>query len=123
MPKGGMNLRRLTARLIAALAIAGLAVAPLAQPVAAKTSNTVEMMDMASMSGDMPCCPDGQKNKTCQDCPFVAMCVLKNIQIGPAIGTDVPARHWTKAGHSFFDEAPPYGLNRPPPDQPPRNLI
>src|SRR5260370_16830974 len=71
-----MNLYRLLGRLLAVFVIVGLVAAPLVTPAAAKRLPVGEMSDMAAMSGDMPCCPDGQKNKSCQDCPLVAICML-----------------------------------------------
>src|SRR6266581_218920 len=71
-----MNLLRLIGRLFAVFAIVGLVAAPLVTPAAAKRLPVGEMSDMAAMNGDMPCCPDGQKNKSCHDCPLVATCML-----------------------------------------------
>jgi hypothetical protein len=60
---GIMNLRRLIGRLLAVFVIVGLVAAPLVTPAAAKRLPVAEMSDMSAMSGDMPCCPGGQKNK------------------------------------------------------------
>src|SRR6266568_8658451 len=79
-----MKLRRLIGRLLAILVIVGLVIAPLVTPAAAKPLPVAEMTDMAAMSGDMPCCPDGQKNKSCPDCPLVAMCMLTIAPAGPS---------------------------------------
>ncbi len=117
-----MNARLIIGRLLALLLIVGLAVAPLITPAAARTSALVEMTDMASMSGDMPCCPDEQKSKDCQDCPLVAMCILKTTQADPSVGNAIPLRLPTITTHATLDDVPSYGLNRPPPDHPPRNL-
>src|SRR5882757_85297 len=78
-----MNLRRLIGRLLAVLVIVGLVAAPLVSPAAAKRLPVGEMSDTAAMSGDMPCCPDGQKNSSCPDCPLVAMCMLTVAQVEP----------------------------------------
>ena len=98
----------------------GLAVAPLATSAKAAQPRAPDMTDM-SMSADMPCCPDGQK-KDCQDCPLVAMCVLKTAQAGPSSTEALPPRHAVRTPRSFFDDALADGLDRPPPDHPPRNL-
>src|ERR1700694_6198831 len=78
-----MNLRRLIGRLLAVFVIVGLVAAPLVTPAAAKRLSVGEMSDMAAMPGDMPCCPDGQKNNSCQDCPLVAMCMVTIAQAEP----------------------------------------
>jgi hypothetical protein len=116
-----MDFRRLYKFALAVFVTVGLAVAPLATPAAAAPSHAAGMMDM-SMSADMPCCPDEQKNKDCQDCPLVAMCVLKTAQAGPSMAQALPLRHSIWTAHSFRDDAPAEGLVRPPPDHPPRNL-
>jgi len=115
-----MVLRRFIARLFAMLVIAGLAVAPLVTPVAAMAPAHAKM---ASMSADMPCCPDEQKSKDCQDCPLVAICVLKNAQAGPSLTSVMPVRHAIRTSHSVLDDVLADGLDRPPPDHPPRYLI
>src|SRR6185312_11978030 len=76
----------------------------------------------ASMPADMACCPDGQKSKDCQDCPLMAMCVLKTTQAGPSAAEALPLRHAVRTVHSVLNDAPADELDRPPPDQPPRNL-
>jgi hypothetical protein len=118
-----MNLRRLITRLLAALVIAGLAIAPLATPSAAKAMDRADMTGVEAMAADMPCCPDQQKSKDCQDCPLVAMCVLKTTQAGPSPTQALPLRHPIRAVHSLIDDVPAEGLDRPPPDHPPRNLV
>jgi hypothetical protein len=115
-----MVLRRLVARFLAISVIAGLILAPLVAPAAVKAS---EVGSMSSMSADMPCCPDEQKSKDCQDCPLVAICVLKNAQAGPSLASAMPVRHAIRTSYSVLDDVPADGLNRPPPDHPPRNLI
>jgi hypothetical protein len=117
-----MILRRFIASLLAVLVIAGLAVAPLVTPAAAKVSAGAELTDMAAMSGDMPCCPD-EKNTGCPDCPLAAMCVFQMTQAGPSSAAALPMRLPTKAAHSVLDDAPAHGLDRPPPDHPPRILV
>jgi len=64
----GHEFRRLIGRLLAVFVIVGLVAAPLVTPAAAKPLPVGEMSDMSAMSGDMPCCPDGQKNNSCPDC-------------------------------------------------------
>jgi len=117
-----MFLRRLITRLIGILVIAGLAVAPLATPAAAQMSSMADMAHMALMSEDMPCCPDGQKSGNCPDCPMAALCVVKIAPAVPCFAEAIPMRLLVKTAHSFRDDEPRHGLDRPPPDHPPRNL-
>jgi hypothetical protein len=116
-----MDFRRLLNLAIAVFVTVGLAVAPLGAPAVAAQPQAAGMTDM-SMSSDMPCCPDEQKSKDCQDCPLVAMCVLKTAQAGPSTTAALPMRHAIRTAHSVLDDAPAQGLDRPPPDHPPRIL-
>jgi hypothetical protein len=50
------------------------------------------------------------------------MCVFQMTQAGPSSAAALPMRLPTKAAHSVFDDAPSHGLDRPPPDHPPRIL-
>lgn len=118
-----MDFRRFLNLALAVFVTAGLAVAPLMAPAAAKERSANEMTGMLTMSADMPCCPDEQNSKNCQDCPLVAMCILKTVQAGPSLTAAIPVRHGIRTVHSVFDEVPADGLNRPPPDHPPRNLV
>jgi hypothetical protein len=116
-----MDFRRFFNLAFAVLVTVGLALAPLATPAAAAPRHAAGMADMA-MSADMPCCPDEQKSKDCQDCPLVGMCVLKTAQAGPDSTSALPLRHAMRTVHSVLNDAPADGLERPPPDHPPRNL-
>src|ERR1700754_2537106 len=104
-----MDFRRLINLILAVLVTAGLAVAPLATPAAATQPPAAGMMDM-SMSADMPCCPDEQKSKDCQDCPLVAICVLKNAQAGPSLASAMPVRHAIRTSYSVLDDVLTDGL-------------
>jgi hypothetical protein len=117
-----MDSRWLLNLALAVFVTVGLAVAPLVTRAAVAQPYVGGMMDM-STSADMPCCPDGQKSKDCQDCPLVAMCVLKTVQAGPSTTAAMPLRHPVRTVHSVLNDAPAVGLDRPPPDQPPRNLV
>jgi len=113
-----MVLRRLIARFLAISVIASLILAPVVTPTALKASDTI---GMASMSADMPCCPD-EKSKDCQDCPLLAICALKTAEPGRSPTEALPLRHAIRTAHSVLDDVPADGLKRPPPDHPPRNL-
>lgn len=117
-----MGFRCFIGRLLAIFVIAGLIVGPLVTPVAAMGSSSVAMSDPASMSDEMPCCPDTQKNKDCKDCPLLAICALKTIATQSAVDAVAvrPARHHQPAVH---DDLMSDGVDRPPPDHPPRTLV
>jgi hypothetical protein len=117
-----MNLQRLLNLAFAVFVTAGLALAPMTAPATAAHPQSDSMIDM-TMSADMPCCPDEQKSKDCQDCPLIAMCILKTAQAGPSVIASLPLRHSVRTTHSFRDDVLVGGLDRPPPDHPPRNLI
>jgi hypothetical protein len=116
-----MDVRRFLNLALAVFVTVGLAVAPLAAPAIAAPSHAAGMANMA-MSGDMPCCPDQQKSGDCRDCPLVAMCVLKTVQAGPASTEALPVRHAIRTTHAVRNDVAADGLDRPPPDHPPRNL-
>ena len=117
-----MVFRRFITRLLAMLVVAGLAVAPLVPPAAAMAPAHAEMTDMTAASADMPCCPD-DNSTGCPDCPLAAMCVSQITPAAPALADAILMRLPTKAGHAVYDDAPAYGLDRPPPDHPPRILV
>ena len=115
-----MNLRRLIARLLAVFVIVGLVAAPLVTPAAAKR---LAVSDMAAMSGDMQCCPDGQKNKGCQDCPLVAMCLLTIAQAEPSPTNGIQVSFQAHRLSFALVDLIADGLVGSPPDHPPRILI
>jgi hypothetical protein len=84
-----MDVRRFLHLAFAVLVTGGLALAPFARPAAAHPQSAGMGM---SMSADMPCCPDKQTSKDCQDCPLVAMCVLKTVQAGASVSDALPLR-------------------------------
>jgi hypothetical protein len=116
-----MNLRGLIARLLAVFVIVGLVAAPLVTPAAAKRLPVGEISDMAAMSGDMPCCPDGQKN-SCQDCPLVAMCMLTIAQAEPSPTNSIQVSFQTSRLYFALVDMFADGLVAAPPDHPPRIL-
>src|SRR5258708_33801711 len=118
-----MNLRRLIGRLLAVFVIVGLVAAPRVTPAAAKPRPVGEMSDMSGMSGDMPCCPDGQKNNSCPDCPLVATCMWTSAQVEPSPTNVIQVSFQTRR-LSY----PPFGLipvgvaDSPPPHLPPTSI-
>jgi hypothetical protein len=125
-----MNVRRLFKLLLALLVTAGLTIAPLATPAAAEhmlsaagvqIAQKADDPDMANMAADMPCCPDKQKSRDCQDCPLVAICMLKVLQAGPSTAV-VEMNRLIGEQLRPLDDIIADGLARPPPDHPPRAL-
>jgi hypothetical protein len=116
-----MNLYRLIGRLLAVFVIVGLLAAPLVTPAAAKRLPVGEMSDMAAMSGDMPCCPDGQNNKSCQDCPLVAICMLTIALANPPTSAIQVSFLTHRLSFALVDLTAD-GLMSAPPDHPPRIL-
>ena len=118
-----MNFRRLIGRLLAVFVIVGLVAAPLVIPAAAKRLAAAEMTDMAAMSGDMSCCPDGKKGNSCQDCPLVAMCMLTIAQAEPSPTDGIHISFQTRRLSFAHVDLTADGLIGDPPDHPPRILI
>ena len=118
------NVRKLFKLLFAVLVTAGLTIAPMAAPAMAGHSMTAKMQmeGMSDMSGDMPCCPDQQKNKGCQDCPLVAICMMSALPAKPFTDAVVIRLPSHERLHTF-DDVIADGLARPPPDRPPRSLV
>ena len=117
-----MNLHRLIGRLLAVFVIVGHVAAPLVSPAAAKRLPVGEMSDMANMSGDMQCCPDGQKSNSCQDCPLVAMCMLTIAQAEPSPTNGIQISFQTRRLSFALVDLAADGLIGDPPDHPPRIL-
>ncbi|MBR0705117.1 MULTISPECIES: hypothetical protein [Bradyrhizobium] len=118
-----MIARRILRLLLAVLVTAGLTVAPLVTPAAGPAmASDMQMTDAQGMSADMPCCPDEPNSKQCQDCPLLAICMLKVLQAGPAVMT---ATRYARALALLrpLDDAIVDGLARPPPDHPPRSIV
>jgi len=118
-----MNLRRLIGRLLAIFVIVGLVAAPLVSPAAAERLTVGEMGNMAAMSGDMQCCPDGQKSNSCQDCPLVAMCMLTIAQAEPSPTNGIQISFQIRRLSFALVDLTADGLIGDPPDHPPRILI
>jgi hypothetical protein len=76
-----------------------------------------------SMAEDTPCCPHEQKSKDCQDCPLLGFCLIKSTQLGPMAGTILLDRTSLRAVLPVMNDAIADGLERPPPDHPPRILV
>ena len=117
-----MDASRFLHLLFTVLVTIGLAIAPLASPLAAGNRVSDTAMHMTGTSGDMPCCPDEQKAGDCQDCPLLAICILKVLQSGPSVN-GLPMREAQLRVLLPCDEPEIAGLTRPPPDHPPRTIV
>ncbi|WP_338827674.1 hypothetical protein [Bradyrhizobium sp. 27S5] len=148
MRQAGMYVRRLANLWILLLVVAGLLLAPVApafarmMPDASATamqamSSHAAMSDQAmhgmakfdqamsgqAMAGDMPCCPDQTKSKGCDDCPFLALCMLSVSLPLPAGAASLIAREPSRGGFAARDDRLLDGLGAKPPDHPPRTHV
>jgi len=121
----GMRARRLLNLLIALSVAVGLVSMPIALPVHAHSGSPAMASSdgMPAMAEDMPCCPHEQKSKDCQDCPLLGFCLIKSTQFGPMAGAVLLDRTSLRAVLPVIDDAIADGLERPPPDHPPRVLV
>ena len=115
---------------------AGLLLAPLAAPVMATSMPAVAgaathdmsmaheaMADEMSMADEMPCCPGESKSKTCDSCPFVALCMLGISLPAPSGAAVLIERHALKTAFTANNDQFVDGLGAKPPDHPPRMMI
>jgi hypothetical protein len=119
--KGSMDPRKIFNCLIAITVAAGLLIAPLSAPAMAAPHPTAVADEMQAMASDMPCCPD-QKAKDCGSCPFIALCMLTITLPAPDGAAALIDRTFSRSAFALPDDLLVDGLDRPPPDQPPRNL-
>ncbi|HEX2363749.1 MAG TPA: hypothetical protein VHJ00_01790 [Bradyrhizobium sp.] len=124
-----MRLRRFANVWIMLLVAAGLLLAPLAAPIMARpmshaASAGAQAMSMADeMADDMPCCPDRTKSKSCDSCPFVALCMLTVSLPAPSQAATLIERHPLRTAFAAHDDPLPAGLGAKPPDYPPRTIV
>jgi hypothetical protein len=120
-------------RLLAILMIAGLALAPLSRPVMAGMTVDAAMPGMADdmsmsatadeMANDMPCCPTKAPAPVdCDKCVFMAACMTKCFA---GLSAAVFSPSFAASGQiaTLQNDSWPDGLDRPPPDHPPRTLV
>jgi hypothetical protein len=114
-------------RLLAVLLIAGLVFAPLAARANANPMASMAVADeaaskAASMSDDMPCCPEKSSPMDCADCPLMAICMAKTLQAQPSAGAAEIQPVTLRMLLPMSDpEAESLGLLPPP--KPPRSLV
>ena len=124
-----MHVRRFANLWILLLVAAGLLLAPVApafarmMPDAAATTMQTMSDEMQAMSSDMPCCPDQTKSKTCDGCPFVALCMLSVPLPVPAGAVSLIERQPLRSQFAAHDDLLLDGLGAKPPDHPPRTNV
>lgn len=115
-----MTLGRVIRAVVATLVVAALTFAPLG-PAAAQRPSGSGASEMTMPAG-MPCCPDEHQTDGCKDCPLLALCMLKTVMADHAVaGIVIRLADHTRL--AALDDPALVGLDRPPPDHPPRNLI
>ncbi|MCC8962767.1 hypothetical protein H8A95_10720 [Bradyrhizobium sp. Pear76] len=143
-----MHLRRLANLWILLLVAAGLLLAPVATAFARMMPDAsaaamqgmsghesmsdhvmsgIVMSDEAvsdqAMADNMPCCPDQTKSKGCEDCPFLALCMLSVSLPAPGGAMSLIAREPSQNAFAARDDRLLDGLGAKPPDHPPRTLV
>ena len=114
-----MNISIHLGRLLAIFLIAGLVLAPLSVPANAANGAAAAMVEM---SADMPCCPDKSAPMDCDQCPLMAICMLKTFQAPSSAGV-VDVRPVTLRMMAPRSDPAADGLNYLPPPRPPRSLV
>ncbi|QPF82524.1 hypothetical protein IC762_22530 [Bradyrhizobium genosp. L] len=128
-----MHVRRIANLWILLVVAAGLLLAPVAPAFArlvpADAASVTQAMpgevqaDMPAMSDDMPCCPDQTKSKTCDGCPFAALCLLSVPLPVPSGAAALIERHPLRGQFAAHDDLLLDGLGAKPPDHPPRSNV
>lgn len=124
-----MHLKGLANLWIMLVVAAGLLLAPLATPIMAMPASgtaggEAHAMSMADeMADDMPCCPGETKSKTCDSCPFVALCMLGVSLPAPSGAASLIERHPLRTAFAANNDLLRDGLEAKPPDHPPRTTV
>lgn len=119
-----MNVHKRFKLLLAILVTAGLTFAPVVASATIEqlsTAKTVQMAGTSDVMADMPCCPD-KTSHDCQDCPLIAICMLKLLQAGPS----KQALVLNLSAHRLLpspDDRLVDGLGEHPPYHPPRSTV
>jgi hypothetical protein len=77
--------------------------------------------DAMQMADGMPCCPD--QTKSCDSCPFVALCMLTVSLPAPSGDGVLIERYPLRTAFATIDDLLIDGLGAKPPDHPPRTLV
>ena len=128
-----MHLRRLANLWILLLVTAGLLLAPVAPAFARMMPDASaaamqampghEAMSDQAMAENMPCCPDQSKSKGCEDCPFLALCMLSIPLPIPAGTASLVKRDPQLSRFAARDDRLLDDLGAKPPDHPPRTHV
>jgi len=114
-----VNISTHLGRLLAIFLIAGLVFAPLSAPAnAAKAASAVTV----EMTADMPCCPDKSAPVDCDQCPLMAICMVKTFQ-EPSTSGLIEVRPVMVRLLAPRSDPAAEGLNYLPPPRPPRSLV
>jgi hypothetical protein len=79
--------------------------------------------DAMQMADDMPCCPHQTKNKSCDSCPFVALCTLTVSLPAPSGVGVLVERYPLRTAFATYNDLLIDGLGAKPPDHPPRPIV
>jgi hypothetical protein len=113
-------------RLLAVFLIAGLVLAPLAARANVDSMASMAMASMAdnaaSMSDDMPCCPDQSVPMDCDQCPLMALCVSTTLH-APLSTSVVEIQAVTLRMLFPVSDPEAKSLGVLPPPRPPRSLV
>lgn len=111
-------------RLLAILVIAGLVFAPLSAPANAGMAAPTAATEMAAteMAADMPCCPDKSVPMDCDQCPLMALCMVKTFQEPSSAGA-IEIRSVTMRMLAPGSDPQGDSLGQIPPPRPPRFLV
>jgi len=113
-----VNISMHLGRLLAIFLIAGLVFAPFSTP-----ANAAKAAPMAAeMSADMPCCPDNSAPMDCDQCPLMAICMVKTFH-EPSTASVIEVRPVTVRPLAPRSDPAMEGLNYLPPPRPPRSLV
>jgi hypothetical protein len=109
-------------RLLAIFVIAGLVFAPLSGPAKAGMAMDTGASMAAEMAADMPCCPDQPAPVDCDQCPLMALCMVKTFHEPSSAGA-IEIRPVTV--RLLVPRSDPQGdsLGQHPPPRPPRLLV
>ena len=125
-----MKLRALVHWFLALWIAIGVVIGPAAPLMAAAPSALSATMmaaateeDAMQMADDMPCCPDQTKSKSCDSCPFVALCMLTISLPAPSGVGVLIARYPLRTAFATNDDRLLDGLVAKPPDHPPRAIV
>jgi hypothetical protein len=125
-----MKLRALVHWFLALWIAVGVVIGPAAPLMSAVPSALSATMmaaatdqDAMQMADGMPCCPDQTKSKSCDSCPFVALCMLTVSLPAPSGVGVLIARYPLRTTFATNDDLLVDGLGAKPPDHPPRTIV